>query len=105
MNNQIELFEQQHLEAFQQLQIVTKQRKKLEAEDSKIRQELIDAMDKYDIKSIDNDYVKITRIAGSESVSIDLKRMEKKEPELYSSLLDDYPKITKRKESVRITVK
>lgn len=105
MDNKVALFEQQHLEAFQQLQILTRQKKKLELEDAKIREELVEAMEKHDIKSIDNDFVKITRVAGSESVSIDLKKMEKKEPELYANLLEDYPKITVRKESVRITVK
>ena len=37
--------------------------------------------------------------------SIDLKALEKKEPELYAELLADYPKETVKKDSVRILVK
>lgn len=54
-------------------------------------------MDAYDIKSIDNQYIKITRVNGSTSTSIDLKALEKEEPELYAELLKDYPKVTNRK--------
>lgn len=59
------------------------------------------------VKSIDNDFVKVTvtKASESESVSVDLKELQKKEPRLYGELVEDYPKVTKRSESVRVTVK
>lgn len=57
------------------------------------------------VKSIDNDFVKVTVTKASESVSVDLKKLQKKEPRLYGELVEDYPKVTKRAESVRVTVK
>jgi hypothetical protein len=44
--------------------------------------------------------ITITRTAGSTSTSIDLKELEKKEPELYEELLKDYTKTTTKKESI-----
>ena len=41
----------------------------------------------------------------SQSVSIDLKKLETKEPELYEDLLKDYEKVTKRSGSYRYTFK
>lgn len=57
------------------------------------------------VKSIDNDFVKVTVTKASESVNVDLKELQKKEPRLYGELVEDYPKVTKRAESVRVTVK
>lgn len=41
----------------------------------------------------------------SESTSIDLKKLETKEPELYEDLLNDYKKVSKRAGSYRYTFK
>lgn len=67
--------------------------------------ELFEQMKKYGIKSIDNDVLKATVVAASTSKGIDLKEFEKQEPVDYAQLKEDYPKITKRKQSLRITVK
>lgn len=47
-----------------------------------------------------NDSITISRSKASESTSIDLKALEKAEPELYADLLKDYTKVTKRSGSV-----
>lgn len=44
--------------------------------------------------------ITISRSKASESTSIDLKALEKAEPELYADLLKDYIKVTKRSGSV-----
>ena len=62
-------------------------------------------MDEYGIVSFKNDYVTISLVKGSTTVSIDLKTLEKNEPQLYKDLLKDYPKETVKKDSVRILVK
>ena len=103
--NEVKVFENEYLEVFKELSKVTNTKKELEAQEKKIKANLEEAMDAYDIKSIDNQYIKITRVNGSTSTSIDLKAMEKEEPELYEELLEDYPKTTVRSGYVRFTVK
>lgn len=69
------------------------------------KRELKDAMEKYNIKSIDNDLVKVTVVPESESTTVDLKTFKEKEPDEYDALLADYPKVVKRSSYVRIKVK
>ena len=52
----------------------------------------------------DND-VTISFSKPTSSTSIDLKALEKKEPELYEDLLKDYSKVTERKGSYRYSFK
>lgn len=47
-----------------------------------------------------DDSVTIIRVKGSTSTSIDLKALEKKEPNLYAELIEDYTKTTERKPSI-----
>lgn len=105
MTNQVKVFENKYLAQMQQLQQLVNHKKELEKTEKQIKKELEQAMDEYNIKSIDNEFLKITRVEASESVSIDLAAMKKKEPELYEELLEDYPKVTKRNAYVKFTVK
>ena len=105
MTNQVQVFENKYLAQMQQLQQLVSQKKELEKIEKDIKKELEEAMNKYNIKSIDNEFLKITRVEACELVSIDIKEMKKKEPELYEELLEDYPKVTKRNAYVRFTVK
>lgn len=102
---ELKVFEEQYLAAMQSLSNMTKQKKALEDQEKVIKEQLEKVMDAYGIKSVDNQFLKITRVAGSTSTSVDLKKMEKEEPELYNELLSDYPKTTTRKASIRFNVK
>jgi Tol biopolymer transport system component len=104
-NNQVQVFEQQHMQVFKQLADITKTKKQLEDQEKKVKADLEKAMDAYDIKSIDNQFLKITRVNGSTSTSIDLKALEEKEPKLYGELLEDYPKVTTKKSYLTFKVK
>ena len=98
-------FNQQHLALFQNLKEIEQEKKKLETMSKNFKEELLNAMLEHGVKSIDNDFVKVTVTKASESVSVDLKELQKKEPRLYGELVEDYPKVTKRAESIRVTVK
>lgn len=87
----VQTFENQHLEVFKQVSNIAAQRKELARQEKEIKDSLEKAMAENGIKSIDNEYIRIIYIAESESVSIDMKELEKKEPDLYEELLDDYP--------------
>lgn len=105
MENKVALFEQQHLEAFKQLSELKKEQNKLAKVEKDIKAQLEVAMDENDIVSIKNEYITISRVAASESITVDLDKLKDKEPQLYNDLLEDYPKVKTTKASVRFTVK
>lgn len=103
--NEVTTFEQQHLILMGNIAVLEKTTKEAKTTLDDLKSKLLTAMQEHDVKSIDNDLMKITRTAASESTSVDLKTFQKEEPVEYAQLLEDYPKVTKRKESIRITVK
>ena len=52
-----------------------------------------------------NELVTIVRRKPSESTSIDLKALEKNEPQLYEDLVRDYTKVTKKPGSISYNFK
>lgn len=105
MSDELKIFEDKSLVIAQSLKSLKDEKEKIEKKEKDLKKTLENLFDEYDLKSFKNDYFSITKVAESESKSVDLKNMEKKEPELYAELLEDYPKITKRKAYIRITVK
>lgn len=105
MTNQVQIFENKYMAVMANIALLDKQVKEMQEQQKALKADLEKAMNEYEIKSIDNEYLKITRVEESTSTSIDLKALQKKEPALYGELLEDYPKITKRKAYVKITVK
>lgn len=105
--SEIQVFDSKYLDVMKDLSAVIKQKKKAEEQEKKVKEQLLKVMDEYGIKSIDNQYLKITRTAGSEgTTTIDLDKMQKKEPNLYAELLVDYPKVSgARKAGLRFDVK
>ena len=92
---ELQVFENQYLAVFQNLAEVTKQKKALEEQEKDAKKQLEKLMDEYGISSIDNKFIKITRVAASKGKqTIDLDKLLKEEPQLYADLLEDYPKVT-----------
>lgn len=98
-------FENDYLVAFKQLAEVVRQKRQAEKNEKQLKEELENAMQKYGITSIDNEFIKITQVEASESTTVDLTKLKKKEPELYEDLERDYTKISKRKAYLRFTIK
>ena len=105
MTNEVKVFENKYLTVMAEIAALHKQEKELAAKNKELKTELEKAMNEHNIKSIDNEFLKITRVEASETKTIDLNAMKKKEPDLYEDLIEDYPKVTKRKAYVRFTVK
>lgn len=105
MSTEVAKFENQYLEVMRDISLMAKQEKELAQKTKQLKADLETAMDEHDIKSIDNEFLKITRVAASSSTSIDLKKLKEKEPNLHGELLEDYPKVTNRKAHVKFTVK
>ncbi|API93988.1 MULTISPECIES: YqaJ viral recombinase family protein [unclassified Virgibacillus] len=75
--------------------------KELEKQYKDAKQKLHDAMEAYDIKKYETDYVVITRILPGERKSFDSSRFKKD----YPDLAEEYQKVSKTKGSIRINVK
>lgn len=105
MSDDLKVFEDKSLIIAKNLKALKNEKEKIEKEEKNLKKTLEDLFNEYGLKSFKNDYFTISKVEVSESKSIDLKSMEKKEPELYEELLEDYPKISKRKSYIRISVK
>lgn len=103
--NELTEFEQSNIALFKDLKLLGDNIKELQDKQKKYKDELVKQMEQYNVKSIDNDFVKVTYVAPTQSTSVDLKTFKEKEPEEYDMLLNDYPKVTNRKGYVRIKVK
>lgn len=67
-----------------------------------IKKSLGEVMDGYNVKSLKNSVIRITRIDETTSTSFDTKKFEKDDPELYEKLLKKYTKTTNRKAYTKI---
>lgn len=67
----------------------------------KFKQEALDAMLKYGVKSFDSEKVKMTLVPGGKSMRFDSTRFKKEQPDLYAQ----YLKESETKDSIRITVR
>lgn len=98
-------FEKENMAAFTQLAKVQELKKSLDAEEKKIKADLLAGMKKYGIASIDNDLVRINYIPETETVSLDTKAWKAKDPDLYHEIEKAYNKRVKKSEYIRVTVK
>ncbi len=104
---EIQAFNEKYLAVMKGFANLKVEIKRLQDEEKKVKEQLEQVMDEYSIKSIDNRYVRITRIAPNAGKTvIDLDALKKEEPELYEELLADYPKTSgKKAPSIRFDAK
>lgn len=85
----------------QELKTLDDRKKELEKAESELKQMLIQKMEETGVKSIDNEYFKITYVAPTTRETIDSARIKKELPEI----AEQYLKTSAIKASVRITLK
>lgn len=85
----------------QELKALDTRKKQLEESEAELKNMLIAKMEETGVKSIDNDYFKITYIAPATREQLDTARIKKELPEI----AEQYIKSTVVKASVRITLK
>ena len=78
-----------------------KQQKDIEKQVADMREVLLATMEKYGVKSFENDDIKMTYIAPTERKTIDSTRLKKEHPEIAEA----YQKVSPVKASVKIEVK
>lgn len=103
--NAIQIFEEKNLSAFQQLAEISRTKKALDAQEKELKEKLLIAMENHNIASIDNDIIRISYIAESESVTLDTKALLADDPDTYHALERKYNKRTKKKAYIRFTAK
>lgn len=99
--NQLATFQSKMLTVFQTIANISKQKDELEEQDKQMREQLKDAMEKYGVKSFENELVKVTYVAPTTRISVDSAKLGKLHPEIYA----ECSKTSNVKSSVKITVK
>ena len=78
-----------------------KQAKEIKKQQDSMKNEILDAMQKYGVLKIDNEFLKIARVPEHDAEKFDSKTFKEENRDVY----DMYAKITKVKPSIRITLK
>ena len=78
-----------------------KQAKEIKKQQEIMKNDILDAMQKYGVLKIDNEFLKIAFIPEHDVEKFDSKTFKEENPDVY----DLYAKISKVKPSIRITVK
>lgn len=107
MENNLQLFNHECAMLFMELRDLEFAKKELKTREDEARAALENAMSKYNIKEVDNQYVKVTFIdAVPKSKKLDEKTWRAEDPEGYNEVFNKYNKLAGgRKASVRITPK
>lgn len=103
--NALQNFEQKNMAVFETLARISKTKAELEAQEKDAKEKLLIAMENNGITSIDNDVIRISYVAGTESVALDTKALRADNPKLYNKLEQKYNKRTKRGPYIRFTAK
>lgn len=78
-----------------------KQAKEIKKQQDSMKAEILDAMQKYGVLKLDNEFLKIALVPEHDAERFDSKKFKEENPDVY----DSYAKISKVKPSIRITVK
>lgn len=88
-------------EVCEQILSLEKQAKEIKKQQDIMKNEILDAMLKYGVVKIDNEFLKIALVPEHDAEKFDSKKFKEENPDIY----DMYAKISKVKPSIRITVK
>ena len=91
-------------ELLNELYYTLEEKKKLEAKEKELKDQIERQMVELSKSKIENDCLKITLVPETISTSFDTTTFKKKEPDLYEDLLKDYHKETSRKAYLKVTV-
>lgn len=78
-----------------------KQAKEIKRQQDSMKAEILDAMQKYGVLKLDNEFLKIAFVPEHDAERFDSKTFKDENPDVY----DMYVRISKVKPSIRITVK
>ena len=99
------MFNNEYAHVFRELAALEDEAKDVDKKRKQVKEELLKAMEANNIKSIDNDIVKITYVPETVSIGVDWKAFQLEEPKKYERIAKKYNKETVRKPYIRITTK
>lgn len=88
-------------EAIQKITNLVQMKKQLEDQEKLLKEQLLKAMETYDVKSFENENIKLVYVAPTTRSTLDSTRLKKDHPDI----AQQYTKISNVSASVRITVK
>lgn len=94
-------FQAKEATVIQKMVDLLKQKKALEEQEKGIREQLVQAMGAYNVKSFENDLLKVVFVDSTTKTTLDSKALKKDHPDL----VEAYSKVSKVSGSVRITLK
>ena len=88
-------------EVITQITNLIRMKKSLDDQEKLLKQELVKAMERCDIKSFENDNIKMVYVAPTTRTTIDSTRLKKEHPDI----AEQYSKVSEVSASVRVTLK
>lgn len=98
---EIQSFENTQMVVIEKITDIITKKKELEKQEKNLKEKLKTAMEKYNIKKFESDFLNITYVAETTATSIDSAKLKKKYPEI----ADECSKISDRSAYVKVTVK
>lgn len=99
--NEIATFETAVPDTIEKITTLIKLKKQIDDQEKELKQKLVEAMEAHDVKSFENDQIKMTYVAPTTRSTIDSTRLKKDHPEI----AEQYSKTSNVSASVRVTVK
>lgn len=98
---EVAIFETQTASIIKEIADIVTQKKVLEEQEKAMKETLKEAMEQYDVKSFDNEVIKVTYVAPTTSLSIDSAKLKKN----YPDIAKECSKTSDKSAYVKITVK
>lgn len=98
-------FGTEYAHVFKELALLEDEAKFLDKRRKEVKAEILELMEKNNIKMVENDYVKITYVPETVTFGVDMKAFELEEPELFEEVAKKFNRETVRKPYVRITTR
>lgn len=105
MSNELTVFQDKYMATLQRYAELEQTIKELDDTRKAVRSEIQEAMEFYNIRSFDNEVLRLTLVAPSVSKSIDSSALRIAQPDLYDELIAKFPKTVVRKQSLRVKLK
>lgn len=101
ITNELVQFESAVPDTIKKITKLIQMKKQLDEQEKELKQKLVEAMEAYDVKSFENDQIKMTYVAPTTRSTIDSTRLKKDHPDI----AEQYSKTSNVSASVRVTVK
>lgn len=97
----LEVFKNANIDVIDAISQLSVAKKQIEEQEKTMKEKLVEAMEAYGVTKFENEAIKITYYAPSQTTTIDSKRLKEEKPEIAK----EYSKTSSKKSYVKIEVK